>query len=250
MKNPEILETVLPRRETLFELMSRKISQMIEAGVWKTGDMLPNEAELAQRFKVSQGTVRRALKILTDQGILVRHQGRGTFVARFDSNPSGILARYVRMRPDDKAPNLPIRTILRMFEIEDPSDEVAGILRLLPGEKVIHIRRVHYTDRGPVSFDEHFLNAALFQKLTAENIVRHEELLLYAFYQNVCGVTIQRCKSTAKAEVLSEARCRQYGFEWPTAVICERRVAFALGDHPVEFRIEEYVTLDYHLALE
>ena len=250
MKNPEILETVLPRRETLFELMSRKIAEMIDAGVWKTGDMLPNEAELAERFQVSQGTVRRALKILTDQGILVRRQGRGTFVARFDAYSSNILARYVKMRPDDSAPKLPIRTVLRLFEVEDPSDEVARILRLRAGEKIIHVRRVHYTDRGPVSFDEHFLNAELFSKLPAENMVRHEEQLLYAFYQNVCGITIQRCESTAKAEVLSESRCRQYGFEWPTAVLCEKRISYALRDRPVEYRIQEYVTREHHLTLE
>lgn len=250
MQNPEILETLLARRETLFEQLSRKIARMIESGVWKTGDMLPNEADLAHRFQVSQGTVRRALKILTDQGILIRHQGRGTFVARFDADPSGVLSRYVRLRPDANAPKLPIRTVERLFEIEEPTDEIAGLLKLLPGEKVIHVRRVHYTERGPVSFDEHFLNTAVFEKLTRESMFHHEEQLLYAFYQNVCGVTIQRCESTAKAEVLSEARCRQYGFEWPTAVLAERRVSYALGDRPVEYRIQEYVTREYHLTID
>lgn len=250
MQDPMPTDTFMPRRETLFEQMSRKLAQMIDSGVWKAGDMLPNETDLADRFNVSPGTARRALKLLVDQGVLVRQQGKGTFVARFDRTPSQVLARFVRLIPDANAARLPMRTEQPLFEVGAPTEEAAEALKLMPGEEVIHVQRVHYTDRGPVSFDEFYLNRSVFHALTAENMLHHKERLLYAFYQSVCGVTITHCEATAKAEVLSEERCRRYGLPWPTPLICERRTTYALGDRPVEYRIQEYITRDHHFKLD
>ena len=63
---------VFGRRETLFERVASEVERLILTGQWKVGELLPNEVELAARFQVSQGTVRRALRILVDKGILIR----------------------------------------------------------------------------------------------------------------------------------------------------------------------------------
>ena len=75
-----------PNRLTLFEQVSQSLSRLISEKKWRPGEMLPNETELAQMFNVSPGTMRRALKLLVDKGVLIRHQGKGPFVAEFSNN--------------------------------------------------------------------------------------------------------------------------------------------------------------------
>ena len=81
-----------PNRLTLFEQVSQSLSRLISEKKWRPGEMLPNETELAQMFNVSPGTMRRALKLLVDKGVLIRHQGKGTFV-RSEEHTSELQSR-------------------------------------------------------------------------------------------------------------------------------------------------------------
>lgn len=85
----------------LFEQVKEKIIDQIRKGVWQANAMLPNELALADMYSVSQGTVRRALQALVQEGILVRHQGRGTFVASFRRNVSNVKTRINWFESDD-----------------------------------------------------------------------------------------------------------------------------------------------------
>ena len=74
----------------LFEEVKQKMLEQIKNGIWTPDSMLPNELEVAAMFGVSQGTVRRAFRELVAQGILVRYQGRGTFVASQRRNVAAV----------------------------------------------------------------------------------------------------------------------------------------------------------------
>ena len=91
----------IPKRLTLFEEVEQQIAEMIHQGKWAPGDMLPNEVDLSRDLGVSQGTVRRALKGLVDSGVLLRHQGKGTFVTEFSHNEELVYERYIRLEPDE-----------------------------------------------------------------------------------------------------------------------------------------------------
>lgn len=243
---------LLPQRETLFEQLARRIERLIEEGRWKRGEMLPSEVELAEDFHVAQGTVRRALRILAEKGLLVRRQGRGTFVADYRATAASVQNRYVLLVPDGDIPSLPIRTELVLFEDIPAPAEAARALQIPAGSPVVHVKRVHFIARAggkPVSFDEHFLPRTLFGALTVERMAKHEEAVLYAFYQNVCGVTISSCTEEVKAELLDEDVCRRYGLEPPFPVLVGRRIAATFGGKPVEWRIQRYTTADYHFSI-
>ena len=66
-------------RDPLYVYLAKRLEELIESGHWKKGEMLPSEIKLAELFKVSPGTARSALKILTEKGVLLRRQGKGTF---------------------------------------------------------------------------------------------------------------------------------------------------------------------------
>ncbi len=237
------------RRATLFEQVSDEVTRKISDGEWKVGEMLPNENELAQLFQVSPGTIRRALKLLTDKGVLIRRQGRGTFVPRYEDNNHIILERYVRLFPDNDGSLIPIRAEQATFEEIVPPFVIAKALRLPAGEPVIHVLSFHFMETGPVTIDEFFLRKDVFERLTAKNMHCHKEKLLYAFYQNVCGVTIARCEETAKAELLDPELCRRLNLPSPLPVIETRRISYTCDDLPVEYRIQRCITKHYHFKL-
>ena len=70
-----------PSFRPLYEQIKVLLTQSLIAGEWHPGEAIPSEQELAQRFKVSQGTVRKAIDELAAENILIRRQGKGTFVA-------------------------------------------------------------------------------------------------------------------------------------------------------------------------
>lgn len=244
-------QSLLPRRETLFEQVSRALADLIQRGEWKPGEMLPNEVDLAVRFGVSQGTVRRALKMLVDQGVLIRHQGRGTFVAEFRTNESLVYERFIRLEPDvpDEAERSPTHSELVFFGLEEPPQAAREALRWPQGMPLLHAVRLLKTINGLVTYDELWLHPQDFQKLTAENLMNHEERMLYAFYQRVCGVTITRCEGSAKAVLMPEDLCTRFNLKQPLPVIEVRRVAFTLGDRPVEYRRQLSITERHHFRL-
>ena len=70
-----------PAFSPLYQQIKVLITRSLQDGEWKPGESIPSEVELAARFKVSQGTVRKAIDELAADNLLVRRQGKGTFVA-------------------------------------------------------------------------------------------------------------------------------------------------------------------------
>lgn len=247
----------LERRDMLFERVAAEVEKLIESERWKVGEFLPNEVELAKSFGVSQGTVRRALKILVDKGILVRQQGRGTFVADYAASAGKVASRYVRLLPDENEPDLPAVTRVEAFDVAAAATlplEVVRALKVNDRDEVIHVKRSHLIlvngRETPVSFDEHFLAADVFQKLTPQNFARHRDRVLYAFYQNECGVTITSYREEVKAALLEGEYAARYDIALPEPMLIGRRTAYTLGNRPVEYRIQRYLTRHYHFLIE
>lgn len=237
----------IPKRLTLFEEVEQQIAEMIHQGKWAPGDMLPNEVDLSRDLGVSQGTVRRALKGLVDSGVLLRHQGKGTFVTEFSHNEELVYERYIRLEPDEgNEGRYPTEIQLLHFETEISPLVVSQALKKSFDEPLLHIVRLLSTDQGPVTFDEIWCDAKIFSCITPNNILHHREKMLYAFYQHTCGVTITHCEVTAKAELLDPILCKTYNLPDPLPVIESRRIAFTYKDQPVEYRIQRSITLHYH----
>src|SRR6478735_3696897 len=84
------------KRGPLYQKVRSQLKEMINAGVWKPGDMLPTESELGEQFGVSAGTVKQAMLSLAREGLIIRQAGKGTFVARMSGRRS--FARFFRFR--------------------------------------------------------------------------------------------------------------------------------------------------------
>lgn len=93
-----------------------RILSSIETGDWKPGDQLPAETELARFIPVSLGTVQKALRMLSDHGVVVRRHGHGTFVAGAPATKNAAEIRNFRFLADDGKSLLPLYT--RVLAIE------------------------------------------------------------------------------------------------------------------------------------
>src|SRR5437868_7695846 len=94
MKKP----ATTPAFRPLYEQIKMLLTNSLVAGEWKPGEAIPSEMDLAARYHVSQGTVRKAIEELAAEAILTRRQGKGTFVASH-SEPS-YQYRFLRLEPD------------------------------------------------------------------------------------------------------------------------------------------------------
>src|SRR6478609_1583004 len=96
-------DTPTPSFSPLYQQIKALILQNLKAGEWKPGEPIPSEMDLAARFRVSQGTVRKAIDELAAENLLVRRQGKGTFVATHAEEH--VQFRFLRLAPDDGAPD-------------------------------------------------------------------------------------------------------------------------------------------------
>ena len=88
-----------PAFSPLYRQIKTLLTRSLQGGEWRPGEAIPSELELAARFKVSQGTVRKAIDALADENLLVRRQGKGTFVATHAEQR--VQFRFLRLMPDD-----------------------------------------------------------------------------------------------------------------------------------------------------
>src|SRR6187402_504367 len=89
---------VAPAFSPLYQQIKGLILQSLETGEWKPGEAIPSEMDLAGRFRVSQGTVRKAIDELAAENLLLRRQGKGTFVATHSEQH--VQYRFLKLMPD------------------------------------------------------------------------------------------------------------------------------------------------------
>ena len=134
--------SLAPAFSPLYQQIKSLILRSLQAGEWKPGDSIPSELELAARFKVSQGTVRKAIDELANDNLVVRRQGKGTFVATHAEQH--IQYRFLRLLPDNgslKTQGPAERRIVECRRLR-ASAEVARALALRPADAVLQVRRV------------------------------------------------------------------------------------------------------------
>ncbi len=138
----------------MYKQLTNIIISQIKEGELSPGDRLPSEAELVRKYNISRVTVRAALKNLEEDGILVRSQGKGTFVASpkscYKADDHIGFTRSCRLA--GKHP----KTSLLKSEMVYPSDNTKQFLRLGDEEQVIMTERLHFVDERPISIETNY----------------------------------------------------------------------------------------------
>ena len=220
--------------------------QSLQSGEWRPGEAIPSEIELAARFSVSQGTVRKAIDELAAENLLVRRQGRGTFVATH----SEARAQYcfLRLRPDAGDDRYPDNTMLDVRRLRAPAD-VARQLDMRAGDAAILIRRLQSFDGAPTILDELWLPGAIFKGLTAERMQQYKGPM-YALLESEFGTRMIRATESIRAVTADAATANLLQVTAGTPLLSVHRLSYTYGDKPVEVRRSLYVTTHHHYQNE
>ena len=221
-----------PSFRPLYEQIKILLTQSLVAGEWKPGEAIPSEMELASRFHVSQGTVRKAIDELASENILTRRQGKGTFVASH-SEPD-YQYRFLRVIPDSGERPQP-KNLFFDLERGKAQGDAARALGLKPGAPVMGFKRVMSFGGRPTILDDIVFAANRFPGLTLAEL---EEFAgsIYSFYETVFGVRMVRAEERVRAVAADGFAAAHLKVAPGTPLLCVDRVAYTYGDDPVEWR--------------
>lgn len=223
----------------LYRQVKRELQVLIERGRLRPGDTLPSETEISQALGVSIGTLRRAVDELVHENLLVRRQGRGTFVALHSQERFLFQFFHVEPRPD--VPHVPREREFPQVEclgfVRSKADEGdAAALHLRSGDPVWHVSNRLSLSGRPVVHDWLTLPAATFKGLTEKRFLERRSTI-YNFYQTDFGITVLRVQERARAVAASAASARILGVATGLPVLEVHRVALTFNDRPVEYRV-------------
>jgi GntR family transcriptional regulator len=235
-----------PTFSPLYQQIKALITQSLQSGEWKPGELIPSEVELAQRFKVSQGTVRKAIDELAADNLVVRRQGKGTFVATHHEARAQF--RFLRLMPDAGEPHHADNRILEVKRLRAPA-EVARLLDIKSGDSVIFIKRVQSFDGAPTIVEELWLPGAIFRGLTAERLVEYKGPM-YGLFETEFGTRMIRAAEKIRAVSADIDTAQLLGVVPDTPLLSVERVSYTYGDKPVEMRRGLYLTDRHHYENE
>ncbi len=231
-----------PAYQPLYRQIKALITQSLVSGEWRPGDLIPSEFELASRFSVSQGTVRKAISELAIQNLLVRQQGKGTFVASHCEERSQF--PYLRITPDQGVLGAVAADLIDCVRVK--LDAVSGRkLGLASGTGAFLISRVMSIAGAKAIYEEILLPAARFKGLSAQ-IILHHHCMLYSMYETDFDVRILHVEEQIKAQAAGHKAAEKLSITAGMPLLVIERVAYTYADKPVELRKIHCNTTAHH----
>ncbi len=216
----------------LYKEVKRLLTQSLAEGEWLPGVALPSETRLGERYRVSIGTLRKAIDELVAERILLRHQGRGTFVASHDARRT--LFHFFHIIPAGGGKEQP-ETELLSFERERADADAAARLDIALGAPVFRIRNLLRLAGKPVVLDEIKLPAARFPRLS-EKVFRERDTTIYQLYQQRYGINVVRSAERLSAALADRASAKLLGIPTGSPLLRIKRTALTYHNVPVELR--------------
>jgi GntR family transcriptional regulator len=230
-----------PTFTPLYRQIKTLILHGLEHGEWRPGEAIPSEMELAHRYNVSQGTVRKAIDEMAAENLVVRRQGKGTYVASH-ADPRALF-RFLRLVPVSGELTHPQSVPLECWRAK-AGQEVSRVLRIEPGAPVIVLRRLLKFSGKPVVVDEIYLPGEVFHGLTLEVLTEYQGSL-YSLFETRFGVRMIHAEEKVRAVSADRASAELLGVAEGSPLLSVERVAYTYGERPVEWRRGLYSTAEH-----
>lgn len=212
-------------------------------GEWPAGTALPAETRLAAEHGVALGTLRRALELLAEQGVIERHHGKGTFVR---SGLAGApMLRFFRFGAGDG--EVPQSRIVSRQPVVAAA-EVARRLGIARGDPVLKLQRLRSLGGQPRLVEEIWLPLPLFAPLLEMPPAEWGELL-YPFFAERCGVGITRATDEISFSNLTAQQARALELPAGHPGVAVTRQAYDLAGRCVELRVTRGDAFAFHYSV-
>jgi GntR family transcriptional regulator len=228
----------------LYQQIKELILGSLQAGEWQPGQAIPSEMDLAERYKVSQGTVRKAIDELASENLVVRHQGKGTFVA--SHREEAVQYRFLRLVPGS-GKELILKSKFLSCETAQANEVLAKQFNIKNKDPLILIKRVQSFYGKPVVYELIYLLATRFQGITLERLTSWSGPL-YGFYETEFATHMVRAEEHIKALGADRLVAEHLSINEAAPVLQVERRTFTYGNKPVEVRLAHYETEDLHYA--
>lgn len=181
---------LIPKYYQIYE----ELLATIRRGDFGEGDRFPSDTELVKTFTVSRGTIREAVKLLIQQGFLVREQGKGTFVTyQKITQDSDKLIGFTEVMAQNG-----IQASAKIIEqkVVEPAPNIRQVMNLSEGQKVVRIVRVRYGDKEPLIIERSFFLLSLFEPIMNMDLEKNSIFeLIYKHTSTRLGFAVQRIEA-------------------------------------------------------
>ncbi|MCO4594055.1 transcriptional regulator, GntR family [Streptococcus infantarius subsp. infantarius] len=219
------------------------IKKEIDEGIWEIGQRLPSERDLADDYEVSRMTLRQAITLLVEEGILERRVGSGTYVAshRVQEKMRGTTSFTEIVRSQGKTPSSQVVSYQRKPANETEIQQ----LQLKPSDYVVRMERVRYADNMPLVFEVASIPEKLIREFKREDITEH-------FFQTLTdnGYEIGKSQQTIYAKNASERVANYLKVPKNHAVLALTQVSYFKDGRPFEYVHSQYVGDRFEFYLE
>ncbi|MEA9598348.1 GntR family transcriptional regulator [Polynucleobacter sp. AP-Sanab-80-C2] len=219
---------------TAYQEVKQKITEDLVRGRYPMGQALPAEKDLSKELDVSIGTLRKAVDELVAEGIVVRRQGRGTYVAEHDLKRLLYYFFHVVKHDADKKVNPRVELVSLTSAVANK--EEASKLEIKEGVAVWRLVNCLYLDDKCVMIDQITLDKKRFQKLNRADYINREGSI-YQLYQMKYGQTVVRSSERLRAGLAGKQFSEWLGVKPDSPVLIIRRVALGIQDEPLEWRV-------------
>ena len=227
-----LLASSPPLGQSRYGTLAAALRQRILDGEWQPGQMIPSEASLAQSYGVALGTVRQALSLLVQDGVLRRQHGKGTFVSRGLDNAS--MMRFFRFQSEDGLPTTPESRILQR-RFRHPTASEAKAFQIEVDAQVMQLERLRSIEGQPCLLETIVLPLPLFGAL-ADSDTEEWDDLLYPMYQQRCGILVHHAQDDLKFSQLNATQASRLRLQPGHPCVLVERQAFDVAGRCVERR--------------
>jgi GntR family transcriptional regulator len=241
----ELAALPTPAFSPLYQQIKGLILNSLRAGEWKPGEAIPSEMDLAARFRVSQGTVRKAVDELASENLLLRRQGRGTYVATHAEQQ--VQFRFLKLVPDSgtRGSEGPAQRDIIECKRGRASADVARALALRTGDTVLQVKRVLSFGGTPIILEDLWLPAAPFKGLTAQRLANYQGPM-YALFETEFNVRMVRAEEKIRAIPASNMHKELLKVQQGMPLLSVERTAYTYRNEPMELRRGYYRTDTHH----
>ena len=234
-------DTWVTRSLPLYRHVTRQILHALAHSEWAPGEVIPSEKQLCVRFGVSVGTLRKAIDELVTENILIRHEGRGTFVATHARNQH--MFRFFNIVRQDNVKNYPSVQLIH-FRHARADKLAAEKLRLAPRAAVIQFTNLLCPNDEPTLLDDITLPEALFAGMTEAQLQARPNTL-YDFYQRSFGLNVIRIEERLRAAAAGRTHAGPLCIPMGAPLLQIHRLAFSYNDQVIEYRVSHVNTARY-----
>ena len=209
------------------------LRQQITDGRLSYGEPIPTEAEFCQRHEVSRATVRQAIGLLVEEGLVIRKRGRGSVVAPRQPMPYAVseLRGFTEMLADQgRSP----QTTLLAYDRVLPPEDVSGFLELGYGGMALFFERLVHDDEGPILLDSGYIPVAVASQITRSTLA---ERPIYRLLEASLGVPLAGVRQTIGARGASSREGELLQVRRRDPLLQVSRLAYLLREKPVFYSL-------------